>query len=76
MKLAKNSIIKELNKVYNLRNLSIGQKIYFYLDEESKTNKIVFPINFSTDLTIIISSDSVYLSKENITLEKKDEFNF
>ena len=67
----KNSIINELNKVYNLRSLSIGQKIYFYMDEESKTNKIVIPINFSTDLTIIISNDSVSLSKESINITKE-----
>ena len=67
----KNSIIEELNKVYNLRSLSIGQKIYFYMDEESKTNKIVIPINFSTNLKIIISNDSVSLSKENINITKE-----
>ena len=60
----KNSIIEELNKVYNLRNLGIGQKIYFYKDEENNTNKIVLPISFSTDLIIIVSNGSISLSKE------------
>jgi len=67
----KNSIINELNKVYNLRSLSIGQKIYFYMDEKSKTNKIVIPINFSTNLTIIILNNSVSLSKESINIAKE-----
>ena len=69
----KNSIIKELNKVYNLRNLSIGQKIYFYINEEKNTNKIIHPINFFTDLIIIISNNSISLTKEknNITKETK-----
>ena len=62
----KNSIIKELNKVYNLRNLSIGQKIFLYKNEEGDTNKIILPIDFSTDLIVIISNDSVSLSREKI----------
>ena len=67
----KNSIIEELNKVYNLRNLGIGQKIYFYKDEENNTNKIVLPISFSTDLIIIISNGSISLSKEKISTTKE-----
>jgi len=67
----KYAIIKELNKVYNLRSLSIGQKIYFYKDEEDNTNKIVLPISFSTDLIIIISNGSVSLSKEKISITKE-----
>ena len=67
----KNSIIKELNKVYNFRTLSIGQKIYFYKDEENNTNKIVLPISFSTDLIIIISNGSISLSKEKISTTKE-----
>ena len=67
----KNSIIKELNKVYNLRNLGIGQKIYFYKDEENNTNKIVLPISFSTDLIIIVSNGSISLSKEKISITKE-----
>ena len=65
------AIIKELNKVYNLRSLSIGQKIYFYKDEKDNTNKIVLPISFSTDLIIIISNGSVSLSKEKISITKE-----
>ena len=67
----KNSIIEELNKVYNLRNLGIGQKIYFYKDEENNTNKIVLPISFSTDLIIIVSNGSISLSKEKISITKE-----
>ena len=65
------AIIKELNKVYNLRSLSIGQKIYFYKDEENNTNKIVLPISFSTDLIIIVSNGSISLSKEKISITKE-----
>jgi len=74
----KNSIIRELNKVYNLRNLSIGQKIYFYKNKDNNINKIILPINFSTDLVVIISNDSVALSKEKINIAKEiisSEFN-
>ena len=67
----KNSIIKELNKVYNLRNLSIGQKILLYKNEEGATNKIILPIDFSTDLIVIISNDSVSLSREKIKTTKE-----
>jgi len=67
----KNSIIKELNKVYNLRNLSIGQKIFLYKNEEGATNKIILPIDFSTDLIVIISNDSVSLSREKIKTTKE-----
>ena len=65
------AIIKELNKVYNLRSLGIGQKIYFYKDEENNTNKIVLPISFSTDLIIIVSNGSISLSKEKISITKE-----
>ena len=61
-----------MNKVYNFRSLSIGQKIYFYKDEEDNTNKIVLPINFSTDLIIIISNGSVSLSKEKISISQRN----
>ncbi|MDC0056582.1 M23 family metallopeptidase [Alphaproteobacteria bacterium] len=67
----KNLIIEELNKVYNLRNLNIGKKIYFYKNKEGNTNKIILPINFSTDLIIIISNGSVALSKEKINITKE-----
>ena len=67
----KNSIIEELNKVYNLRNLGIGQKIYFYKDEENNTNKIVLPISFSTDIIIFVSNGSISLSKEKISITKE-----
>jgi len=67
----KNAIIKELNKVYNLRNLNIGQKIYFYKNEENNTYKIVLPINISTDMIVSITNDSVSLSKEKIKIDKE-----
>ena len=42
----KNSIIKELNKVYNLRNLSIGQKIFLYKNEEITPIKLFYQLIF------------------------------
>ena len=54
-----------------MRNLGIGQKIYFHKDEENNTNKIVLPISFSTDLIIIVSNGSISLSKEKISITKE-----
>ena len=48
----KNKIINKLNKEYNLKNLKIGQEIYFYQDTEKITKKIIIPIDFSTDIII------------------------
>ena len=67
----KNLIIKELNKEYNLKNLSIGQKIYFYKNINNQITMIILPISFSTDIILKITSKSVNLIKEKINTSKE-----
>ncbi len=62
----KNKIINKLNKEYDLRNLKIGQEIYFYQDNEKITKKIIIPIDFSTDIIIEIIKTEVTLSKKKL----------
>lgn len=66
----KNKIINELNKEYNLKNLKINQKIFLYKNIDNLFNKIIIPINLSTDIIIKIENDKVVLSKEKIELKK------
>ena len=66
----KNQIITLINKKYNLKNLRINQKIYFYLDDKI-LKKIIIPINISTDLIVKISSNEIIVEKNNIDLEKE-----
>ena len=67
----KNSIINKLNDVYNLKQLTIGQKIYFYKNYTNQINKIVIPLNFTTDIILEINSDSVVLNKDIIVPSKE-----
>tara|TARA_Y100000590_G_scaffold457670_1_gene610791 strand:+ start:76 stop:1380 length:1305 start_codon:yes stop_codon:yes gene_type:complete len=66
----KNQIIALINKQYNLKNLRINQKIYFYKDEKI-LKKIIIPINISTDLVVKISTDEILVEKNKIDLEKE-----
>jgi len=59
----KNLIIENLENEFDLRNLKIGQYIYFYEDNKSKITKIIIPINFETDIILKIESDDIILSK-------------
>ena len=67
----KNDVINSLNKEYNLKNLKIDQKIYFYKNTKNVLEKIVIPINFSTDLVIKISNHQVQISKYKIDTTKE-----
>ena len=67
----KNKIINEINKKYNLRNLKIGQKIYFYHNNKKIVEKIIMPIDFSTNIIIKISNNIVSLSKQKVKLSKE-----
>ena len=67
----KNIIINKINKEYNLKNLRIGQKIYFYTDKDNQILKIVLPINFATDIVLLISSENIQLTKEKINIGKE-----
>ena len=67
----KNKIINEVSKKYNLRNLKIGQEIYFYQNNKKIVEKIIMPIDFSTNIIINISNDIVSLSKQKVKLSKE-----
>ena len=65
-----NLIIQNLSKKFNLKYLSIGQKIYLYENEKKEIVKIVLPITFNKDLVLDIKKDSITLNEENIEIEK------
>ena len=67
----KNLIISEINKEYNLKNLAIGQKIFFYKNNNNQIVKINLPINFTTDIVLKIVSNKVHLTKEKINTSKE-----
>ena len=59
----KQKLINVINNQFDLRKLSVGQKIILYIlntNEENKILKIKIPLNFSTDLVIKKDSDSTY----------------
>jgi len=63
-KYIKNLIIENLKKEFDLRTLKIGQYIYLYQNKQNMIIKIMFPIDFETDIILKIESDDVILSKE------------
>ena len=63
-KYIKNLIIKNLKKEFDLKTLKIGQYIYLYQNKQNMIVKIMFPVDFETDIIIKIESDDVILSKE------------
>ena len=67
----KNKVINELNKEYNLKNLKIDQEIHLYQNSENIIEKILIPVNFSTDIILIISKNKVSLSKQKIKITKE-----
>ena len=65
----KNNIIKLISKEYDLNTLNIGQKIYFYLNNDEGKNKlykIIIPLSFNTDLVLkkYNSTSEYFISKE------------
>ncbi len=71
----KNKIINKLNKEYNLKNLKIGQEIYIYQNSEKIVEKIIIPLDFSTDIVIQINETEIKLSKKEIKLKTFFESN-
>ena len=67
----KNKIINAINKKYNLRNLKIGQEIYFYHNNKKIVEKIIMPINISTNIIVKISNSTVSISKQKVKLSKE-----
>ena len=70
-KYIKNLIIKNLKKEFDLRTLKIGQYIYFYQNKQNMIVKIMFPVDFETDIILKIESDDVILSKEETKSSKE-----
>lgn len=67
----KNLIIQKLNKEYNLKNLKIGQEIFFHSNKEDVVTKIIMPINFSNELIVDIKFNEVAIYKEQIEISKE-----
>jgi murein DD-endopeptidase MepM/ murein hydrolase activator NlpD len=69
----KNLIINKLNQEYNLKNLYIGQKIYFYSNNENKITKIILPKSFSSEVILLIDEKigkvTVLNEKTNVDVE-------
>jgi len=70
-KYIKNLIIKNLKKEFDLRTLKIGQYIYLYQNKQNMIVKIMFPVDFETDIILKIESDDVILSKEETKSSKE-----
>ena len=67
----KNLIIAEINSKINLKNLKVGQKIFFYENNQSKIVKIVIPKNFFQEIILEIKNNNVFASEENIKIKKE-----
>tara|TARA_B100000029_G_scaffold92224_1_gene82155 strand:- start:702 stop:2030 length:1329 start_codon:yes stop_codon:yes gene_type:complete len=67
----KNKVIESLIKKYDLKTLKIGQKIFFYQNNNNTLEKIVIPINFMTDLQIIVNDNQVDISEIDIEILKE-----
>ena len=60
----KNKIINKIKDEIDLKNLKIGQQIFFYVDQKKELKKIIIPINFKVKLLVEIYNDSLILKKE------------
>ena len=49
-------IINSINNIFNLKNLKIGQQIYFFLDNKKIIKKILIELDFRTNLIINLTS--------------------
>ena len=67
----KNKIIYATNKKFDLKNLNINQKIYFYLDNNKKTKKIIISIDFFNELIIELNNDKIDIFDNKIKYTKE-----
>ena len=68
----KTLIIKEINKLFDLKYLKINQKIFFFENiENKKIEKIILPISFDKDLVIDIKLNKVFAKEEKIKIIKE-----
>ena len=65
-----NLIIQNISKKFDLKYLSIGQKIYLYENKKNQIVKMILPISFKKDLILHINQNSISLHEENIEIEK------
>ena len=68
----KTLIIKEINKLFDLKYLKINQKIFFFENiKNKKIEKIILPISFDKDLVIDIKLNKVFAKEEKIKIIKE-----
>ena len=67
-------IIDKVNKVFDLRKLKVGQKIYFFANSFDDVKKIILDLDFETNLNINIDN-LVTVNKEllNVIIEKNSK---
>tara|TARA_B100000579_G_scaffold432537_2_gene449559 strand:+ start:771 stop:2090 length:1320 start_codon:yes stop_codon:yes gene_type:complete len=70
-KKTKNKLIFSLGKKYNLKNLKINQKIYFYQNDKNELIKIKIPINFSSDLIVKLDNDKIFIDEKKYNITKE-----
>ena len=58
-------IINSINKIFNLRELSVNQKIIFFENEKKVIKKIIIELDFKTNLIIDLNSE-INVFKENL----------
>ena len=58
-------IIDKINKIFDLRRLKIGQKINFFKNNDNKVEKIIFFLDYETNLNVNINiNKSITVNKE------------
>ena len=70
-KKTKNNLIYSLGKKYDLKNLKINQKIYFYQNDKNELIKVKIPINFSSDLIIKLDNDKIFIDEKEYNITKE-----
>ena len=67
----KNLIINKLNKKFDFEYLKIGQKIFFYENQDENIIKIIIPKTLETELIIDIENDKISLNEEKVEIIKE-----
>ena len=70
-KKTKNKLIYSLGKKYDLKNLRINQKIYFYQNNKNELIKVKIPINFSSDLIVKLDNDKIFIDEKKYNITKE-----
>ena len=64
-------IINKIKSEINLKNLKIGQQIFFHINEKKELKKIIIPLNFADNLVLEIYQGSIFLKKEKNKIIKE-----